>query len=94
MEFSVPAWIGGLAGTAVAVVIYVPAIRAFERHWRARSGPMTIEQRTAFEDKLSAVRRLILAADVAILASAGYWIGKTYWVAKTFATSHLHIWPA
>jgi hypothetical protein len=88
MEFSLPAWIGGLAGTVVAVAIYVPAIRAAERHWRAQSGPMTIAQRAAFEDKLSLWRRIILAADVAILASAGYWIGNL------IGAPHSHIWPA
>ena len=36
---------------------------------------MTLEQRQAFEDKLSVMRRLILGADIAILAAAGYWLG-------------------
>jgi hypothetical protein len=76
MEFSLPAWLGGLAGTIVAVAIYVPAIRVVERRLRAGRGPQTIEQRAAFEEKLSVMRRLILGADIAILAVAGYWIGK------------------
>jgi hypothetical protein len=75
MEFSLPAWLGGLAGTVIAVAIYVPGIRAVERYWRTQSGPQTLEQRAAFEEKLSVVRRLILAADVVILATLGYWIG-------------------
>ena len=75
MDFSLPAWIGALIGTIVAVIIYVPGIRIFERQQRAQSGPMTLEQRRAFEDKLSAMRRLILGADIAILAVAGYWLG-------------------
>ncbi len=74
MEYSLPAWLGALAGTVVAVVIYVPAIRAVERSFRAH-GPQTLEQRTGFEEKLSIARRLILAADIAILATVGYWIG-------------------
>ena len=32
---------------------------------------MTLEQRKAFEDKLSVMRRLILGADIAILADRG-----------------------
>ena len=36
---------------------------------------MTLEQRKTFEDKLSVMRRLILGADIAILAVAGYWLG-------------------
>jgi hypothetical protein len=76
MEYSLPAWLGALAGTVVAVMIYVPAIRAIERDWRTRSGPQTVEQRTAFEERLSIARRLILAVDIAILATVGYWIGN------------------
>jgi tetrahydromethanopterin S-methyltransferase subunit C len=75
MDFSLPAWIGALIGTIIAVIIYVPGIRVFERQQRAQSGPMTLEQRQAFEDKLSVMRRLILGADIAILAVAGYWLG-------------------
>ena len=78
IDFSLPAWIGALIGTIIAVVIYVPGIRVFERQQRAQSGPMTLEQRQAFEDKLSVMRRLILGADIAILAIVGYWIGTTF----------------
>jgi hypothetical protein len=76
MEFSVPAWLGGLAGTIVAVALYVPGIRVVERHLRVGQRPQTIEQRAAFEEKLSLVRRLILGADIAVLAVVGYWIGN------------------
>jgi hypothetical protein len=75
MDFSLPAWIGALIGTMIAVAIYVPGIRIFERQQRAQSGPMTLEQRKAFEDRLSVMRRFILGADIAILAVAGYWLG-------------------
>ncbi len=75
-NYSLPAWLGALAGTIVAVAIYVPAIRVVERQLRAQSGPQTLEQRAAFEDKLSIVRRLILGVDIAILATLGYWIGN------------------
>ena len=77
MDFSLPAWIGALIGAIIAVVIYVPGIRVFERQQRAQSGPMTLDQRRAFEDKLSVMRRLILGADIAILAVVGYWLGMT-----------------
>jgi transcriptional regulator of NAD metabolism len=60
----------------VAAAIYVPGIRIVERHLRSLSDAKTPEQRGAFEDKLSVVRRVILAFDVAILAAAGYWIGN------------------
>ena len=76
MEFSLPAWLGGLAGTIVAVAIYIPSIRVVERRLRARSGPQTLEQRAASEAKLSVLRRVILGMDIAILAVIGYWIGN------------------
>jgi hypothetical protein len=76
MEYSLPAWLGALAGTLVAVAIYVPAIRAIERKFRAQSGPQTLEQRAAFEERFSIARRLVLVIDIAIFATAGYWIGN------------------
>lgn len=75
MEISLPAWLGGLAGTVLAVAIYVPIIRAVEQKIRAQSGPLTLEQRTIFENKLSVMRRVILGADIAVLATLGYLIG-------------------
>jgi hypothetical protein len=76
MELSLPAWLGALCGMIVATAIYVPGIRLVERRLHKSSSANTPEQRVAFEDKLSVVRRLILAFDVAILAAAGYWIGN------------------
>ncbi len=76
MELSLPAWLGGFAGTIVALAVYVPAIRILERRLRAHSGPQTLEQRAAFEDRLSVARRVILGVDIAILATLGYWIGN------------------
>ena len=76
MEYSLPAWLGALCGMLVAAGIYVPGIRLVERQLRGSSVANTPEQRGAFEEKLSVVRRLILAFDVAILAAAGYWIGN------------------
>ena len=78
MELSLPAWLGALVGMIVAAAIYVPGIRIMERHLRGLSKIETPEQRVAFEDKLSIVRRLILACDVAILAAVGYWIGNMF----------------
>jgi hypothetical protein len=75
MELSLPAWIGGLAGTVIAVAIYLPGIRMVEQHLRTEASPQTLEQREAFEARLSVVRRLILGAGIAILAGVGYWIG-------------------
>ncbi len=75
MEFSMPAWLGGLLGTIVAVAIYIPGIRIVERRLRALGVPQALEQRTAFEDRLSVTRRFILGVDIALFATLGYWIG-------------------
>jgi hypothetical protein len=85
MEYSLPAWLGALAGAIVAVAIYVPGIRMIVARLRRQSGPLTAEQRAAFEDRLSIMRRLILGADIAILAALGYWLGNALWLA---AASH------
>jgi hypothetical protein len=85
MEYSLPAWLGGLVGTVIAVVIYVPAIRAIERHLRTQRGPTTLEERAAFEEKISIARRVILGIDITILATVGYWLGK---ILGTFGASH------
>jgi hypothetical protein len=78
MELSLPAWIGALAGTILAVAIYIPGIRIVEHRLRAQSGPQTLEERALFEERLSVMRRLILGAGIAILAVAGYWIGGAF----------------
>jgi hypothetical protein len=75
MEYSLPAWLGALAGAAIAVVIYVPTMRIVAQRMRVQAGAQTAEQRAAFEEKFSIARRLILAVDIAILATVGYWIG-------------------
>jgi hypothetical protein len=78
MELSLPAWLGALCGMIAAVAIYVPGIRMVERRLRGASDVKTPTERVAFENKLSVMRRLILAFDVAVLAAAGYWIGNMF----------------
>ena len=76
MEYSLPAWLGALVGAAIAVVLYVPAIRIVDRHLRAQGAPAAAEQREDYESRIALVRRSILGVDVAILATLGYWIGN------------------
>jgi hypothetical protein len=75
MELSLPAWLGALCGMIVAAAIYGPAIRIVERRLRVANPAQTAEQRSAFEDRLSLMRRVILGLNVAVLAVLGYWIG-------------------
>jgi hypothetical protein len=76
MELSLPAWLGALCGMICAVAIYVPGIRLLETRLRAAQALQTPEQRSAFEDKLSVLRRAILGFDIAVLAVVGYSIGN------------------
>ncbi len=76
MEYSLPAWLGGLAGAIVAVAIYVPAIRIIEQRLRAQNVTQTLEQRAAFEERLSILRRVILGLGIAVCATVGYLIGN------------------
>jgi hypothetical protein len=76
MEYSLPAWLGGLIGTVIAVAIYIPAIRVIEARLRVQNGPQTLEQRNAFDEKMSIARRVILGIAVALLATIGYMIGN------------------
>jgi hypothetical protein len=83
MNYSLPAWIGALIGTIIAVAVYVPGVRILERRLRAQQGPegepgggsKALERHMAFEDKLSVLRRLVLGVDIAIFAVLGYWLG-------------------
>jgi hypothetical protein len=83
MEYSLPAWLGALAGTIAAVALYVPAIGLLDRRLRAQRTPVSADERAAFEEKLSLVRRLILGTSVGILATLGYWVGEAVGAAGT-----------
>jgi hypothetical protein len=76
MELSSPAWLGALCGMIIAAAMYVPGIRIVERRLRAANVPETNAQRSAFEDRLSVMRRVILGFAVAVLGTAGYWVGN------------------
>jgi uncharacterized membrane protein YccC len=78
MEYSLPAWLGGLIGTVIAVAVYVPGIRVIEARLRAQNGPQTLEQRAAFDQKMSIARRVILGAAIGLLATIGYLIGNKF----------------
>ena len=75
MELSLAAWLGALAGMICAAFVHVAVIRALEAWLRGARGQRTPQQRAEFEAKLSALRRSILAVEVAVLAALGYWLG-------------------
>ena len=85
MDYSLPAWLGALAGTVIGVVIYVAAMGLIDRTLRALETSDTPQERGEFERRLSVMRRTILAIDIAVCAAAGYWIGAAWGGAATRA---------
>ena len=76
MSIPWPGWLGALAGTVIGVVIYVAALGLIEAQLRTLENPQTAEERAEFARRRSAMRRGILAIDIAICAAVGYWIGQ------------------
>jgi hypothetical protein len=69
-------WLGALAGTVIGVIIYVAALGLIEKQLRTLESPKTAQERAAFARRRSAMRRGILAIDIAICAVIGYWVGE------------------
>jgi hypothetical protein len=76
MELSLGGWLGAMVGTIVAVVCYALVIPTVEQRLRAADTSVTREERAAFEERLSVVRRTVLGLDVLALAVLGYWFGR------------------
>jgi hypothetical protein len=75
MEIPLAAWLGALVGTVIGVALYMAALGFIDRWLRRHDRPRTMEERIEFEAMLATKRRSILALDIAICASIGYWIG-------------------
>jgi hypothetical protein len=73
---SLGGWLGAMIGTIVAVAGYAMIIPGVERRLRARDKAGTRQEREAFEEKLSVMRRMVLGLDVVAFASLGYWFGR------------------
>ena len=76
MELSLGGWLGAILGAIVAVVGYAMIIPSVERRLRALDKSATPQEREAFEEKLSVMRRTVLGLDIAAFASLGYWFGR------------------
>ena len=75
MDYSLPAWLGALAGTIVGVAIYVPSIGVIEQRMRAM---LAAQEHNSLDEKISIGRRVVLAIDVGVCATVGYWIGSAF----------------
>ena len=75
LDISLAGLVGAIVGTSVAAVVYYWAIGGLERWVRQRQ--------TGAEDSLDislpVLRRCVLAVDLLLFASMGYWVGDTLW---------------
>jgi hypothetical protein len=76
MELSSAGLLGAVLGTIVGVINYVVIMRIVEPRLRALDKSQTREELETFERKLSLMRRIILAIEVAVLATLGYYAGR------------------
>jgi hypothetical protein len=67
--------VGALIGTAVAAIVYGRLVQCIERGVRS----VSMRQREPSESEISLLRRVVLAADIAVLGGAGYWLGAAIW---------------
>ena len=77
MELPLAGMLGALIGIVLAAVNYVVIVGFVEARLRALDKSQTAAERAEFEGKISLMRRLILAIDIAVFACVGYWFGKT-----------------
>jgi hypothetical protein len=73
INLSLAGLIGAVIGTLVAALIYVPLVTFVERTMRARAD--SVAEGDILEQEMSLLRRAVLAADIIVFASIGYWLG-------------------
>ena len=76
MVLSFGGWLGAMVGAIVAALCYAMIIPTLDRRLRAGDRSATPQEREAFEEKLSIVRRTVLGIDMLAFASLGYWFGR------------------
>jgi hypothetical protein len=75
MEISLAGWLGAMVGTIVGVSVYAVTLPLIVHRLRP-ARPQSLEERAASEQRLSVLRRALLAVDIGLFASLGYWFGK------------------
>jgi len=76
MDFPVAGFLGAMAGTIIATIVFTAFVGTVERSLRAQARSETADDRAELENKVSVIRRTVLAVDIAAFAAAGYWIGQ------------------
>ena len=77
MELPLAGLIGAMIGTVLGAINYVVIVGFVVGRLRALDTSQTADERAAFEEKISVMRRLILGLDIAVFAAIGYWFGNT-----------------
>jgi hypothetical protein len=75
LDLSLAGLLGAMAGIVVAALVYGPVVTRIERAFRARGEAQTQNERAMFENEVAALRRAVLALDIALFAGIGYWLG-------------------
>jgi hypothetical protein len=85
IDLSFAGLLGAILGTVVAAVAYGPLVVFCERRFRSRDPSQSPEERTMFEQEVSILRRVVLAADIILFAGFGYWFGAWFgaWLGRT-----------
>jgi p-aminobenzoyl-glutamate transporter AbgT len=76
MDLSLLALVGAMLGTVIGVINYAIIMRIVEPRLRALDKSQTSEERDEFERKISLMRRIVLAIEVAVFAAVGYYTGR------------------
>jgi hypothetical protein len=77
IDLSPAGFLGAVIGTVVAALLYGPLVALAGRGFKSRQPAETAEERATLEQEMSVLRRIVLAADIIVLAGAGYWLGIT-----------------
>jgi hypothetical protein len=75
IDLSLAGMLGAVIGIVLAAFAYGPLVTFVERGFRSRDASASAEEREAFEQERSLLRRAVLAIDILVLSSIGYWLG-------------------
>jgi hypothetical protein len=76
VEYSLSGFVGAFIGVVLGVISYMLTGSTIERAMRQNDQSKTPQEREAFEQRLSVIRRVVLGLDIAVFAALGYWLGK------------------
>jgi hypothetical protein len=77
IDLSLAGMLGTVIGIVLAAFAYGPLVGFVERGFRPGDVSASAEEREAFEQERSLLRRAVLAFDILVLSGIGYWLGAT-----------------